>query len=76
MTDLGIIKKNSREEIRITAENFRGHDLINIRVWFDDGSGTMRPGKHGIAFKVAVLPEFAAAIQRALDGAKNRGAPQ
>ncbi|WP_062561005.1 transcriptional coactivator p15/PC4 family protein [Paracoccus aminovorans] len=56
MTDLGIIKKNGREEIRITAENFKGHDLINIRVWFDDGTGTMRPGKQGMAFRLDLLP--------------------
>ena len=57
------IRKNSREVIRITREDFNGHDLVNVRVFFDAGEGEMRPGKQGVAFRAALLPEFLTALQ-------------
>lgn len=50
------ITKNAREELRIERQDYRGHDLINFRVWYDDGTGEYRPGKQGIAFKAELLP--------------------
>jgi hypothetical protein len=47
---IATIRKNSREEIRVTRGDFKGHDIIGVRVWFEDrGTGEMRPGKDGIA---------------------------
>ena len=43
------IQKNSKEVIRVSASNYEGHDLIDLRVWFDD-NGEMRPTKKGISF--------------------------
>ena len=56
--------KNAREEIRVERQEFRGHDLLNIRVWYDDGSGEMRPGKQGIALRMELVCELADAIRR------------
>ena len=58
------IRKNSREEIRVTLDNFKGIDLVNLRVWFQGADGTMCPGKQGIAFKRDLLPEVLAALHR------------
>ncbi|UWR10948.1 transcriptional coactivator p15/PC4 family protein [Sulfitobacter mediterraneus] len=56
------IRKNSREVIRVTREEFNGHDLVNIRVFFDAGGGVLKPGKQGVAFRAALLPELQAAL--------------
>ncbi|MBM2299203.1 transcriptional coactivator p15/PC4 family protein, partial [Sulfitobacter pseudonitzschiae] len=50
------IVKNSREIIRITRDDFKGHDMVNVRVFFDAGGGEMKPGKQGVAFRAALLP--------------------
>lgn len=57
------IPKNGSEEIRITREFFKGHDLISVRVWFEGQDGEMRPGKQGLAFRRHLLPEVLAALQ-------------
>lgn len=64
------IRKNSREVIRVSREEFNGHDLVNIRVFFDAGGGDMKPGKQGVAFRAALLPELQAALgSLAVEGA-------
>jgi len=55
MTD---ITKNSRETIRITRGEFKGHDMVNVRVFYDAGEGDLKPGKQGVAFRAALLPDF------------------
>ncbi|MGA0613419.1 transcriptional coactivator p15/PC4 family protein [Paracoccus sp. KR1-242] len=68
MMDLGTIAKNSREEIRITAESFKGHDIINIRVWYRDDTDEMRPGKQGLAFRLDLLPAVLDTLGKARKG--------
>ena len=65
MTDIATIKKNAREELRVTLENYNSHDLLNLRIWFQAEDGTMRPGKQGLALRVHLIPELLEAIQRA-----------
>jgi predicted Zn-dependent peptidase len=57
------IRKNTREVIRINRADFKGHDVVNMRVFFDAGDGDMKPGKQGVAFRAALLPEFVEALQ-------------
>lgn len=56
------ITKNSREILRITRGDFKGHDMLNLRVWYDDGTGEYRPGKQGVAVKAALIPEIMDAL--------------
>ncbi|MCC0067094.1 MAG: transcriptional coactivator p15/PC4 family protein [Rhodovulum sp.] len=58
-------RKNSREEVRVSVDEFRGHELLNIRVWFEADDGEMRPGKQGIALRLELLPELREALERA-----------
>ena len=53
MTD---IPKNSRKIIRITRADFKGHDTINVRIFFGAGEVEMKPGKQWVAFCAALLP--------------------
>ena len=51
--------------IRITREDFKGHDVVSFRVFYDAGDGEMRPGKQGVAFRAALLPDFLKALEQA-----------
>lgn len=76
MADIQIaaIQKNARgEEIRVSLGEYGGHQLFNARVFFEAQDGSKRPGKAGIAFRIDTLPEFAAAVQEALEAAKAKG---
>ncbi len=57
------IIKNSREIIRVTRGEFKGHDMVNVRVFFDAGEGEMKPGKQGVAFRAALLPDVLNALK-------------
>ena len=62
MTDIATFAKNTREEVRVTLDDFKGHRLINVRVWFRADDDTMRPGKQGIALRLEQLPDLMAAL--------------
>jgi hypothetical protein len=67
---LATIRKNGREEIRITRGDFKGFDVVGVRVWFQDrDTGEMRPGKDGLAFRVELVDEVIEALRAAKDGA-------
>lgn len=56
------IQKNTREVIRVAREDYKGHDIINLRVFYDAGEGEHRPAKKGGAFSAALLPEIMKAL--------------
>jgi len=56
------IQKNSREVLRVQREDYQGHDMLNLRVWYDDGTGELRPTKKGVAFKATLIPELINAL--------------
>ncbi|WP_170387011.1 transcriptional coactivator p15/PC4 family protein [Ruegeria atlantica] len=63
------IKKNKAEEIRVSREEYMGHDLVTVRVWFKAETGIMHPTKKGVAFSAALLPD----IQQALTEVAQEG---
>lgn len=69
MSEIATIRKNTREEIRISIDDFKGHRLCNLRVWYLDGD-EMRPGKHGLALRLDLLPEILSALQTAIKRGK------
>lgn len=60
-----IIPKNAREELRVSLEEFKGHRLLTLRVWYEAEDGTRRPGKQGIAIRQELLPELLKALHKA-----------
>lgn len=62
------IAKNSREVIRVTRGEFKGHDMVNLRVFYDAGDGEMKPGKQGVAFRAALLPDMLEALSALVGG--------
>lgn len=59
---LGTVRKNATAEIRFTVENFRGHEIVNVRVWYRDADGEYRPGKQGLAFRLELPGEVLDAL--------------
>ena len=55
-------EKNKKEEVRVSVETFHGRKLINIRVFYKDDDGTMKPGKQGLALAVDRYKDFAGAV--------------
>lgn len=64
MTTFAQIPKNSREQYRVTSEEFMGKPLVHLRIWYDAG-GEFKPTPKGIAIHPDVLPEIIAALQAA-----------
>jgi hypothetical protein len=63
---LATVRKNAREEIRVTRGDFKGHDIVGLRVWFQDReSGEMRPGKDGLAFRAELVDEIIEGLRAA-----------
>lgn len=61
-TVISTFEKNKKEEVRVSIETFHGRKLINIRVYYKDDDGTMKPGKQGIALAVDRYKDLAGAI--------------
>ena len=62
---IATIPKNRTEELRVTVDLFKGHRLLNLRVWFTGDDGTMRPGKQGVAVRLDLAADLASAIGEA-----------
>lgn len=67
------IPKNAREEIRVELAEYNGADILNSRVWFKADDGEYRPSRKGVAFSIAALPAYLAAIEAAHAEAVRRG---
>jgi len=55
--------KNKFQEIRVGAKEFRGNDLIDIRVWTQTQFSQEKvPTSKGVSFNVSLFPEFKQAV--------------
>jgi hypothetical protein len=63
-------EKNSFEEVRISLTEFKGKELIDIRVYYQpEGEEEMRPTKKGITISPDKFPDLQkglAALEKAL----------
>lgn len=73
MTHIATIRKNAREDLRVTLEEFRGHHLLNLRIWYDADDGEQRPGKQGVAIRLDLLPHLRGALSEAEQEARKLG---
>lgn len=63
------IQKNNSEIIRIEVSEFKGRDLINIRIWYstiDGGSGDLiyKPTQKGVTLNINEFAELKDGIDR------------
>ena len=54
--------KNALERVEARVREYKGHDLIDIRVHFEAADGSWRPTKKGLALSVDLLSELERAV--------------
>jgi Transcriptional Coactivator p15 (PC4) len=57
--------RNRAEHVRVELSEYKGHSLINVRIWQTGTDGIDRPTTKGIALSVRKLPELASALAKA-----------
>lgn len=57
-------EKNSTEVIRMTISEFKGRELINFRVFYEDEDGEYKPTKKGISFSTELAEDFFEAVDK------------
>jgi hypothetical protein len=64
--------KNRQRQVAIVVSlsSYEGHNLINIREYFTDQAGCMRPSTKGLSAVVRRLPELSRALRLALEKAR------
>ncbi len=70
---IGGFPKNPREDVRVVISNFKGHDLLGVRVWYKDSEGELRPSKTGITVRVDLLPELSRLMEKAKEVVIEKG---
>lgn len=69
---VGTIEKNAKEQVRIELTEFKGYDLVGVRVYAQTESG-YTPTKKGITVSVKILPELVEALKKAQAAAVKAG---
>ena len=70
---IATIAKNTRETVRVELDEYRGHQLLSVRVWFSDNAGEARPSPKGLSVDVRHLPALRAALDDAEREARTAG---
>jgi hypothetical protein len=66
--------KNASEEVRVQLREFRGHQLLDVRVYFrPDNGGEARPTKKGISVSVGLISKIQDAISKATEALEAEG---
>lgn len=67
-------KKNATEEVRATLDEYRGKQVIDLRVWVEPDEGKERiPTKKGLTLSVSCFPELKKAIEEVEKRLKEKG---
>jgi Transcriptional Coactivator p15 (PC4) len=64
--------KNRQRKIAIVVSlrEYEGQTLVDVREYFTDQAGCMRPSTRGLAMSVRNLPEFSRSVRKALERAR------
>jgi len=62
------LQKNTLDVIRIQKTKYKGHDLVDVRVYVEDKNGEKIPTRKGITFKVDLLDEVISALEEIKEG--------
>jgi hypothetical protein len=63
-------RNRSGEAVVIQLREFAGHTVVDVRVYATGADGTMKATSKGLSIGIAKLPEFARAIAKALNAAR------
>jgi hypothetical protein len=57
--------KNATEEVRASLTEYKGHKLIDLRIYYEpEDGGERRPTKKGITIDVGLYPELKKAMMK------------
>lgn len=59
---IATVPKNRQEQVRVEISEFRGHDLVNIRTFFESNDAGCLPTKKGVSLKLERLDELIEAL--------------
>lgn len=66
------MRKNEKEIIRMTQDEFKGHAFYSIRLWYRNDNGQFRPSQKGVTIKPEQFNEFMQGIKH-LEAAHHSG---
>jgi predicted phosphoadenosine phosphosulfate sulfurtransferase len=55
-------EKNATEVVRVSLTEYRGRQLIDLRVYYSDDEGQYRPTKKGVSLAVGLYGDFKKAL--------------
>lgn len=61
------------ESVRIQIRSFEGRRIIDLRKFFTDKSGKLKPTRKGLSLSIVRLPDLARGINRACTAAADLG---
>jgi hypothetical protein len=66
-------KRNRRERIRISFDQYCGRDVVSLRSWYMGEDGKERPGRDGITLDIRHVLKLAREFKRAERRARKAG---
>jgi len=59
------IEKNTKEKIRVSIEEYKGHKFVDCRVYWKDKDENWNPSRKGIALNNETIDEVIKALKKA-----------
>lgn len=61
---VSIIQKNARESVRVALDSYRGHNLVDLRIFVPLTAHTdvLSPTPKGVSLNVALIPQLRDAL--------------
>lgn len=63
-TIIADIDRNEKEIIRIEVSEFKGKELINLRIWYYHQEGEYRPTQKGVALDISKYEQLKEAVDK------------
>ncbi len=75
MKQLGEVRKNAKELIRVEEREYKGHRFVDVRVYYEDeASGEYKPSKKGITLNSEVIEPVIELLKEGVKALKENGA--
>ena len=57
-----VIEKNSRESIVVSETEYKGNKYVDVRVFYKDTDGSLKPTRKGVSVRPEKVAELVAAL--------------
>ena len=62
-----VIEKNSRESIVVSETEYKGNKYVDVRVFYKDTDGSLKPTRKGVSVRPEKVAELVAALSAFVD---------